>query len=245
MLRNETLSLLSILSLIAVFAVVCAGALFALWRLDAFEIPWRTRSKAATNPEGEKYEDVLSGLCEEEQTEFLTIEADELAIRKKIVSAVSGKSFFMRCDVFDSRETGGTHATYDLWNCGDKYRVIKYDAEGNMISDVICDGTIVNVNYAGGDRRVFTIYEANFGRFSPLPDLSFVFEDDCKIIYRSADDNEYEVICEYGEDNVMDMKIQMSSGLLSSVKIFKDGQTYLNIECILSAADITEKDFLN
>lgn len=246
-LQSEALSLLSILTLIFAFVLVCAACLFVLWRFDAFEFPWRENAERQVTLGDAEYDDVLKNLHSKNGSggTVLKIEADYETVCKKIISSLNDESFHIECEVTDASDGDAKSYKYDLWRCDDKYRVIKYDFSMNVVMDVVCNGKIVNVTYLGEGKRVFTINEASFERFSPIPDLSILLDEQCRPVYSDSSDGEYQLICEYGETDVIDIKVSMGIGVIRSVRLFKNSQTVVNVDVTSVETGISAESFLD
>ena len=226
------LTMISVLSVLILFFCICAGVLFVLYRMHW--LPFSFRETPARPSGGDFVREMEIPVYEEveEKNVFHTEIPFSDALLKRLPLT---DSFYLHICVTDYRNDIPYVEMYELWRCGEKYRLNRYNREYRVQSMITCDGEFAHiVDYVNGTEKYYLKkngYELQ--NVSPLPDFSQLLRGDYALTYYSEDDGFCTVKYENPEFHLTDeIKIEKESGILYSYIHAINGKTVRTVKIL-------------
>ncbi len=144
LLRSKSfLTMVSILSILFGFSILCAGALSMLHSLGFVSFSSLNAEETNATVQGDADFPVYTKVPEKAEAAIGT-DADLLGA---IAGAPFTDMYYLRLEVLSvENDSKYKEGIYDIWRCGDKYRMHRYDLEnGEVEASAICDGTRVQL----------------------------------------------------------------------------------------------------
>lgn len=241
------LTVISVLSVLLFFSVLCVGSLMLLSRLDIVRFPFEEEAVVIANSENDGSETL--SLRTDTEANISDLGEDIHAADRLIGNMPFVDSYYMKLQVESESETGQfASGLYEIWRYGDKYRISRYRAGGEVVRIVISDASRVQMTDFDAVTVEYAAYSTqyDFKHVAPFPDFSDNFShnthslmDHRRIGNRRIFTYEYPLSGE-----VEEIDLYSDTGILQSYRRYLGDRTLLEINVITVDMDFSFSDYM-